>query len=415
MTSKLIACLSALALACGMGAAATAAPAPNPTAIVRAPAGALGGTVVADVRAFLGVPYARAPVGPLRWRSPQALPAWAGIRGARAFGASCEQPYPVPRFGPYTAEFLDTPPPSEDCLFLNIWTPRQIEGVRLPVLVWVHGGGFIGGSGAVEIYDGRHLAARGVVVITVNYRLGAFGFFAHPDLARESRSASVGNYGLEDLVAALRWVKRNVGAFGGDPARVTIAGQSAGAVAVDDLLVAPAARGLFASAIAESGSGIGVPAVTPGEGYRTGQRALAALGVTSMAAARMLPAARILAALPSPFGTPPGAEPFIFRPVLDGSFLPADPVDGSARAGPAPLLTGFNADEFLPEESQSPASFEALVRRRFAPIADQLLLLYPHGDEVAARESARALTRDATVVSMALFAIRRRGATSAPT
>jgi len=396
-------------------AALAGAVAAEPDPVVHAPAGTVKGRVVEEARAFLGVPFAQAPVGERRWRSPEPLPAWQGTREATAFGASCMQPYPVPRFGPYTAEFLDTPPPAEDCLFLNLWTPRDRGTGLLPVLVWIHGGGFGGGSGAVEIYDGRHLATQGAVVITVNYRVGAFGFLAHPQLALESPAGSVGNYGLEDVVAALRWVRRNVAAFGGDPGRVTIAGQSAGAVAVDDLLVAPEARGLFTAAIAESGSGLGVSALPRTEAYATGQRALAALGVGTVAAARAQPAARVYSQLPLPFLTPPGVETFSFRPVLDGSFLPADPVDGSAPGTSVPLMTGFNADEFLPEASQSPADFEQLVRRRFPPIADRLLKLYPHADAGEATESARTLTRDAIVVAMSLYAVRRRGATSAPT
>jgi para-nitrobenzyl esterase len=161
--------------------------------------GRLEGAQESGVQRFLGVPFARPPVGALRWRAPQPLPRWRGVRVAQAFGASCYQEWPAKGFGPFTAEFVDTPRHSEDCLFLNVWRPAAVGGTALPIFFWIHGGGFGGGSGAIEIYDGTRLAAQGVIVVTVNYRVGPFGFLAHPELTRESGSS--GNYGLQDMIA----------------------------------------------------------------------------------------------------------------------------------------------------------------------------------------------------------------------
>jgi len=245
-----------LSLTLGIFAAAVVSAAP----VVATKSGSLQGVHRDPVDVFLGVPYAEPPVGALRWRAPVAVKAWSGVRNATEFGASCYQGWPARQFGPYTAEFVDTPRHAEDCLFLNIWAPAR-SSAKAPVMVWIHGGGFGGGSGALSIYDGSHFAAQGIVVVTINYRVGPFGFLAHPELTREAHGTGVGNYGLQDMIEALRWVRGNIEAFGGDPARVTIMGQSAGAMAVNDLIVSPLAKGLFARAIAQSGSGMGIPSI----------------------------------------------------------------------------------------------------------------------------------------------------------
>src|SRR5689334_4614032 len=209
-------------------------------------------TGVPGVSVFKGIPYAAPPVGDLRWRPPQPPVKWGGVRKADKFSDSCVQSLARSR-NPWTAEFMVQNQASEDCLCLNVWTAAKSASERRPVFVWIHGGAFNEGSGEVAIYDGAELAQKGLVVVTINYRLGIFGFFTHPELTKESSHNASGNYGLLDAVAALEWVQKNITAFGGDPRRVTVAGQSAGASAVHALTASPLAKGLFHRAIAESG------------------------------------------------------------------------------------------------------------------------------------------------------------------
>jgi para-nitrobenzyl esterase len=199
--------------------------------------------------AFKGVPYAAPPVGDLRWRPPQEAAKWDDVRDATHYGAICMQKMPNPDNG------IGQYPASEDCLNLNVWTPELKPGAKHAVMVWIHGGGFVNGSGNADLYDGTELAKRGVVVVTLNYRLGRLGSFAHPLLTAEAHGGPVANYGLMDSIAALEWVKRNISAFGGDPRNVTIFGESAGGMQVNRLMISPAARGLFHKAIVESGAG----------------------------------------------------------------------------------------------------------------------------------------------------------------
>src|SRR3984957_3345731 len=214
---------------------------------VDAPAGKLQGLNEEGLNVFKGIAYAQPPVGQLRWHAPVPLPRWEGVKSATEFGASCVQPIaPTPNL--YTD---DVKPMSEDCLSLNIWAPKNAKNA--PVFFWIYGGALVGGSSREALYDGAKLAARGVVVVSINYRLGGLGWLAHPQLSAESPLGVSGNYGLLDQVEALRWVRRNVGSFGGDPSNVTIAGESAGALSVMYLMAAPAARGLFSKGIAESG------------------------------------------------------------------------------------------------------------------------------------------------------------------
>src|SRR6185312_12531335 len=221
--------------------------------VVRLPAGIAQGAIESGIRVFRGLPYAAPPVGSMRWKPPVPAPAWDGIRDATKFGAACFQPKPR------AASIYADPPAemSEDCLSLNIWTPSAARNT--PVMVWIHGGSLTGGSGSETMYDGAALAKRGIVVITINYRLGALGYLAHPELSAESPGHISGNYGLLDQIEALQWVKRNITAFGGNPSNVTIAGESAGALSVMYLMASPPARGLFAKAIAESAYMISTP------------------------------------------------------------------------------------------------------------------------------------------------------------
>jgi len=202
-----------------------------------------------EVLVYKGIPFAAPPVGNLRWRAPQAPAHWQGVRSAAEFGSICMQA----TGGRGGAAGSAGPKPSEDCLYLNVWTAAKSAGEKRPVLVWLHPGGFTGGSGSAPGFDGENLAKKGLVVVTINYRLGIFGFFSHPELTQESDRHASGNYGLMDQVAALEWVQKNIAAFGGDPRRVTIDGDSAGAMSVGDLMISPQARGLFHRAIAESG------------------------------------------------------------------------------------------------------------------------------------------------------------------
>lgn len=366
---------------------------------IKTSSGRVQGQRQGETESFLGIPYAKPPVGSARWRPPQPLPAWRGTRQAQKFGPSCYQEWPAKGFGPYTTEFVSTPEHAEDCLYLNVWRPAS-GAADLPILFWIHGGGFGGGSGAIEIYNGAHLASRGVIVVTINYRVGPFGFMALGELTKESGSS--GNYGLLDMIAALKWVHTNARVFGGDPRRITIAGQSAGAIAVNDLVVAPQARGLFTAAIAMSGSGMGIDAIPLHQAEENGAKFAARLGVGSVAQLRGLSAAKIQSAIPTFFGPGKGNEERIpFRPVLDGKLLTADPMDGATPpASVVPLMTGFTTEEFVPPTPVTQQDFEANTRRRFGAHADDLLRLYPHKTEAEATVSSRELSRDTYMASL---------------
>jgi para-nitrobenzyl esterase len=321
---------------------------------VQTTSGMLRGTEAGGLRAFKGVPYAAPPVAELRWRAPQPVEPWEGVRPATQPGAVCMQPSPPERL-----------PMSEDCLFLNVWTLGADDGAR-PVMVWIHGGSFLGGSGSAAVSDGAALARHGVVVVTLNYRLGRFGFFAHPALAAtRPPGEAAANFGLMDQMAALYWVRRNVRAFGGDPDNITLFGESSGAAAVLRLMISPAAKGLFHRAVVQSGNGRDLmprlEAVNPDglPSARAAGRAFAlGLGLeeADAAALRAIPAADIVAA-----GSRTAIEG---GPVLDGRLLPADVGETFARGGQArvPLMVGFTALE-LPVPADR---FESVWERALA-------------------------------------------------
>ncbi len=332
-----------------------------------------------DTRAFKGIPFAAPPVGDLRWRAPQAVPHWDGVRKADELGAVCMQNGP----GGGTSK------PSEDCLYLNVWTGADSASEKRPVMVWIYGGGFNTGSASQPDYDGENLAKKGAVVVTFNYRLGAFGFFAHPELTKESDRRGAANFGMLDAIAVLQWVQKNIAAFGGDPRRVTIFGESAGAIMVADLMASPQARGLFHRAIGESGSwSINTTAgrmsnLTEAEqgGIKLGE----ALGVKSLAELRAQPAEAILK---SSRGT---------GPVVDGWLLPEDPGTAFAEGKqiPVPVLVGSNQDEgtfFL--QPTTAEKFVAESRSRYGNLADEFLKLYPAGSNEEANTSALRDFRD---------------------
>jgi para-nitrobenzyl esterase len=379
-----------LGAAAAMLAAAPPAAAQGP--VVRAPAGAAQGQAQGPVDVFKGLPYARPPVGPLRWRPPQPLAPWAGLRSATAFGPACVQPGAAAQ-SIYAA---DAPlPTDEDCLSLNIWTPKGAGDA--PVLVWIHGGAFNNGSGREPMYDGTKLAERGVVVVTINYRLGVLGWLAHPALSAESPQGVSGNYGLLDQIAALRWVQRNIAAFGGDPARVTIAGESAGGLSVLYLMASPEARGLFARAIAQSAYLISTPELKTarfGEtaAEATGAALAAKLHAPDLAALRRMDAQALTDAAAKAGFAPLGT--------IDGHVLPHQIVEVFDRGEQAhvPVLAGFNSGEIrslrmlAPQPPTDATAYETMIRARYGDLAGAFLKLYPAADP---EESVLAATRDA--------------------
>ena len=359
--------------------------------VVDAPAGVLQGASDRGVRVFRGVPYAQPPLGERRWRPPGALPRWDGVRDASKFGAACMQP--KPRAASIYAWAL--PAMSEDCLSLSIWAPDTAK--QAPVFVWIHGGALTTGSGSDPIYDGTALAKRGLVVVSINYRLGVLGYLALPQLSAESPDSVSGNYGLLDQVAALEWVKRNISAFGGDPANVTVAGESAGALSVMALMAAPAARGLFHKAIAQSAYMVSAPALrdplngmAPAEDQ--GSSLAVKLGSTDPAALRAMDATTLTE---NAAGT--GYFPFI---TIDGKVLPRQLVDTFDRneQAPVPILAGFNSGEIrslrflLPKPPANAAAYEAAIRAGYGDLADLFLARYP---AKTIEESMLAATRDA--------------------
>lgn len=311
---------------------ALAAPAPT-IAIAQ---GTLAGSRQDGITTFKGIPFAAPPVGELRWRPPQPAPHWRGVRDATRFGAICPQaPYRM-------AKRLRQ---SEDCLTLNVWSPELKPARKLPVMVWIYGGGFRGGGSAFPYYDGTQLAQHGVVVVSFNYRLGWLGFFDHPALAAENAGDATGNYGLMDQVAALRWVRKNITTFGGDPANVTIFGESAGGMSVNDLMVSPRARGLFAKAISESGLGLfplptAKDAQTRAEAFAKREH-VTQTGATALAALRKLPVSAILA---DQKGRPLDQAS---TPMIDGRVLPGQPsvLFAEGKIAHAAYLAGSNSNE----------------------------------------------------------------------
>ena len=354
---------------------------------VRVEGGLLEGSIEDSLTVYRGIAYAAPPVGDLRWRPPQPAPKWQGVKIADKFSPACFQASPaIANLGGG---------PSEDCLYLNVWTPAKRLADRLPVMLWIHGGGFTAGATAERLYSGEQLAKKGVVVVTLDYRLGAFGFLAHPGLSGESGKRVSGNYGLLDMIAGLQWIQRNIAAFGGDPRRVTIFGESAGGIAVSMLCASPLAKGLFQGAISESGGSFG-PAQGGGRGGGENMKPLAdaeqaggawaaAAGASSVADMRHLPAEKVLAA-----GR--GAT----WPIVDGWVIPDDQYKlyQAGRYNDTPILVGYNSDEgasFNPPKT--PEAYVQSARQRFGPFGDKLLAIYAPGERTVAK-TARDLSRD---------------------
>jgi len=358
----------------------------------------------ASISVFKGVPFAAPPVGDLRWRAPKPVPAWQGVRTAGEFGNSCVQNI-VEERKPWTHEFMTHNHVSEDCLYLNVWTAAKSAAERRPVYVYIHGGGNTEGSGAVPAYDGEGLARKGVIVVTVNYRLGIFGFFTHPELTRESDVHASGNYAILDLIAALHWVKANIAAFGGDPNRVTVGGQSAGASNTHTLVASPLAKGLFRGAIAESGSTVSglMSGRKLADQEALGVRFAEAKGSRSLAELRRLPASELTAAIP-------GAT-LRFGPVIDGYVLPASPgeIFAQGKQNDVATLTGCNQGEggAIPHPTVTAEEFARQARQRYGDSADEYLKLYPAATDDQARASSNAAAWDSSRTSMYLWALQR--------
>jgi para-nitrobenzyl esterase len=373
-----------LTIAAPMCLSLAAAPA-DPVATVAQ--GVLAGAVENGVSVFRGVPFAAPPVGDLRWTPPRPPATWGSQpRQAKSFGAACTQTLRAGGSGQWTSEYMSPEEPgvSEDCLFLNIWTPATLTGssrpaANLPVLFFIYGGGFNEGSGAVAVYNGVNIAKKGVVVVNVNYRVGSLGFMAHPELTAEQGGAS-GNYGIHDQIAGLQWVHDNIKAFGGDASKVTIAGQSAGAMSVQALLISPVARGLFRAAIIQS------PAAPGTNGNYTPrataeQAAMAALeraGKSSIKDARAMPAAQAQTA---------GGRGGL---VADGRIVPVSPMP-PVFASDVPVMTGYTLNDlFVSRAPVTAESWKTEVAERYGDRASDFLKFYPGDtDEQASRSAQR--------------------------
>ena len=362
------------------------------TVQVRTANGVLEGVVSPDgkVRTFKGIPYAAPPVGPLRWKPPQPAPPWTGVRRAVNYAPRAMQG----RI--YNDMIFHDEGPSEDCLYLNLWMPENPPTTNLPVMVWIHGGGFIAGSSSESRQDGGNLSKMGVMVVSLNYRMGVFGFFAHPGLTQESGHNASGNYGLLDQVAALEWVRKNIASFGGDPDNVTIFGESAGSSSVCALMASPLARGLFRRAIGESGALLGSRPLKPrDEAEQAGVKfAESALGTNSLEALRAMPAQQVLdAALKQPQE--------YFRPDIDGYFLPADcrSIYAAGRQAHVALLAGWNQDEgsfksYFTNDAPTVENYVSRAKARFNTNAEAFLKVYPVATDAEARRAAQDFAGD---------------------
>lgn len=357
--------------------------------------GALQGlTLNSGIHNYRGIPFAQPPVGNLRWREPQAPAKWTGVRDATTFGPNAMQKN---IFGDM---MFRSPKMSEDCLYLNVWTPSAKPDAKLPVLVYFYGGGFVAGDGSESRYDGETLAKKGIVVVTLNYRLGIFGFFAHPELTKESPNNASGNYGLLDQNAALVWVKKNIAAFGGDPNKITIAGESAGSISVSAQMASPLSKNLIAGAIGQSGAMINptLDAIPLKQQEESGTKFGEASNANTLKALREIPAEQLL-----DLASAPGA--FSTKAVVDGYFLTKLPSEVFAAGEQAnvPLLAGWTSTEipyqaFMAGQYPNPENYTNIVKQRYINNAEIIFELYPGGDEKEVIASATALASDNFIV-----------------
>lgn len=356
------------------------------TPAVQTDAGSVSGIVQNGINIFKGIPFAAPPVGERRWKAPQPVQPWTGVRNCDTFSASPMQGSPAP-FSMWSQEFLIRKEPiSEDCLYLNVWTNSTFTNKKLPVLVWIYGGGFVSGGSNVPIYDGEAMAKEGIVFVSINYRVGIFGFFAHPALTREAPYHASGNYGLLDQIAALKWVQHNIAAFGGDPGNVTIAGQSAGSMSVNALVASPLAKGLFNKAIAESGasflrdnSGNNLQ-----QAEEAGVKTATALHANSIEGLRKLPASELMKAQ-SQRGV-----------IIDGYVLPQSiaAIFQENKANKVALLTGWNENEGLSGTIKNAVDYTNQIQQQYGDNAQTLLQYYPSANDSIASSSQYDLSRD---------------------
>ena len=415
LVTRVTAAAAGLLLAAGVVASAAAQTVLDPETPVMVSGGAVRGAAAArnaDVVAFKGIPYAAPPVGDLRWRPPAPVRGWQGVRDASASGPICIQ------------NGGQDVPQDEDCLLLNVWAPRE-TGAPRPVLFWIHGGGYTGGSGSTAIYDGTQLAADGAVVVTINYRLNVFGFLAHPALSAESPHGASGNYGLLDMVTALEWVRDNIAAFGGDPGRVTIFGESAGGGAVMSVMLVPHAGGLFHGAIAQSNWINGWDRQLEAAEAQ-GVRVAAALGIAEdaedpLAAMRVASAADVLAASNADAGNAFMRTGNVWAPNVDGWAIPDDPL-AMYRAGrqhPVPLITGLNGNEgsLMTRGMDIPdaAAFETYVRSVYPELADDMLAHYDASSPAAAKAAVDKVVHDLYFAGPVRAQAAAQAAAGAPT
>jgi para-nitrobenzyl esterase len=338
---------------------------------------------------YLGIPFAKPPIGNLRWKAPQPPDNWPGVRAAKAFG-----PRPVQAivFGDMNSRSAGI---SEDCLYLNVWTPAKRNTFGLPVLVYFYGGGFVAGDGSEPRYDGASMAKKGIVVVTVNYRLGLFGFFAHPELSKEAPYKASGNYGLLDQAFALQWVQKNIAAFGGDPKKVTIAGESAGSISVSAQMASPLSKNLIAGAIGESGSGIGaLPAVSLAEAEKTGSGFANKAGYTSIAQMRAASTQELYEVYTE-------SRRFGFPTVIDGYFLPKSMLEifRAKEQAQVPLLVGWNSAElpgmaFMQGLPYTEENYVTKVKEAYPDNHEEAFKVYPHGNTKEIEWSATNLASD---------------------
>ena len=361
---------------------------------VRLDSGSVSGIPVGDsgVRIFKGIPFAAPPVGDLRWKAPQPAGHWEGVRKAEQFGPNCTAGGGA---GGRGGKGKGAPGPagpgaSEDCLYVNVWTPAKSAGDRLPVMVWTYGGGFTGGSGAEARYDGEAMAKKGIVVVTYNYRLGTFGFLAHPELTKESGHNASGNYGMMDMASVLRWVQKNVAAFGGDPRKVTIAGESAGAILVAAMVGSPEGKGLFQRAVAQSGAWMGLSIGKMRTLAQAEETAKRAAGTHSIAELRAMSTQEVAQNLT---GLQAGV-------IVDGWMIPEDQsfTFAKGKQNDVDVLVGSNQDEgtFF---GGAPASAEATktrAKQTYGDLSDDFLKLYPGNTDAEAAASSLMRSRDET-------------------
>jgi para-nitrobenzyl esterase len=362
---------------------------------VKTKQGKVEGTMNGPIRAFLGIPYALPPVGSLRWKPPVPAAKWSGVRQATQFGSHCMQAKL------YADMVFRDPGVSEDCLTLNVWTPAKDKAAKLPVMVWIFGGGFVTGGTSEGRQDGTNLAKNGVVVVTMNYRLGIFGFFAHDALAAESGKNAAGNYGLLDQTAALQWVKQNIKAFGGDPDNVTLFGESAGSFSVSAQMASPLAKGLFKKVIGESGgalysSGLSFPPMKVAAA-KDAEFAQATLGATTLEQLRAVPAQQLLEAS---MKKPENIPVVRFGPDVDGYFLPESvpAIFAAGKQNDVPILAGWNRDEGGIAAKATVDSLAADLTKQFGERAPEAIKLYAASDDAEAVRAASDFAADRFIV-----------------